>query len=59
MAHVRGLSSILASADSVGACQCQTDYRWLRNAIVGMRGYSASESGALQSAQGESFDACV
>ena len=22
----------------VSACQCQTDYRWLRNAIVGMRG---------------------
>ena len=37
----------------VGACQCQTDYRWLRNAIAGMRGYSASESGALQRARGE------
>ena len=35
----------------VSACQCQTGYRWLRNAIVGMRGYSASESGALQIAR--------
>ena len=32
---------------NVGACQ--TDYRWLRNAIEGMRGYSATESGAMQS----------
>ena len=32
----------------VSACQCRTDYRCLRNAIVGMRGYSASEAGALQ-----------
>ena len=32
----------------VSACQCQTDYMCLRNAIVGMRGYSESESGALQ-----------
>ena len=43
----------------VSACQCRTDYRCLRNAIVGMRGYSASQSGALQSSRGESRDACV
>ena len=43
----------------VSACQCQTDYRCLRNAIAGMRGYSASEPGALLGARGESHDACV